>query len=249
MEYIGKANKYYTLWNIYETTRSQFGETYKVRVHEYVKNISYSLETAKEKYPNAIVDENLRGTHSWESPIDNYGPATEYPTDCFPKGKYAGKKIEECTDLDYLQWAINSILYAERAEIAERVLVSNGYRRLNEYAIVSPETANGIDEKNAIVAEAVSEIEKGNKLTLNAEYNPNEEGEIVDKQTGIKFVFPELGRFYYHGYEYYLPVCNGKSKRVKGKTVEVVAGRYELDTERHGWENQLTVYVKSFNVK
>ena len=246
MEYIGKANKYWTLWNIYEETRYSFGEPYKVCVHQYLKNISYSLKVAQEKYPDAIVDENLRGTHSWESAVVSDKP--EFPEDCFQKGQYRGKKIAECKDLDYLQWAIGSILYGEGAKIAEDVLVANGYRRLNEIAIVGPETVSDIDRKNEIVKDAVARIERGETLTCNVDYNPNEDHEVVDCSTNIVFHFPEISVQHYRGYEYYLPMLNGKAKRVKGKTIEVVPDHYEVETDRCGWEDRLTVYVKSFKV-
>lgn len=249
MKYIGKANKFYTLWEVYEDTRYFRGEPYKVSVHEYLKNISFDLETAKSKYPDATVDETLHGTHSWESPV--VAPTSEPVVDptVFPKGKYAGKKIAECKDLDYLQWAIGPILYGEGAKIAEDVLVANGYRRLNDMVIADPETVADIDRKNEIVKDAVARIERGETLTCNVEYNLNEDHEIVDRSTNIVFFFPEIRVQYYRGYEYYLPVVNGKAKRVKGKTIEVVPDHYEVETNRYGWEDRLTVYVKSFKIK
>ena len=247
MKYIGKANKYWTLWEVYEDTRYFRGEPYKVSVHEYLKNISFDLETAKDKYPDAIVDENLHGTSSWESPVASYDKP-DYPDDCFQKGKFRGTKIADCKDLEYLQWALGSILHGEAARIAEEILVGHGYRRLNDLAIVDPETAADIDRKNAAVDDAITRIERGEKLTLVADYNPTEEHEIVDHSTGIVFNFPEISVQYYRGYEYYLPVSNGKAKRVKGKTVEVVPDHYERETNRYGWKDRLTVYVKSFKV-
>ena len=247
MKYIGKANKYWTLWEVYEDTRYFRGEPYKVSVHEYLKNISFDLETAKEKYPGAIVDENLRGTSSWESPVASYSKP-DYPDDCFQKGKYAGSRIEDCTDLEYLQWAIGPILYGEAARIAEEILVRHGYRRLNEIAIVDPDTAADIDRKNAAIDDAIARIERGERIEFTTNYNPNDKGEVTDPETRIVFVFPEIRMFYYAGHEYFLPTVNGKAKRVKGKTIEVEAERYERDTDRHGWEDLLTVYVKSFKV-
>ncbi len=247
MKYIGKANKYWTLWEVYEDTRYFRGEPYKVTVHEYLKNISFDLETAKSKYPDAAVDENLRGTHSWESPVESYDKP-DYPDDCFQKGKFRGTKVADCTDLDYLQWAVGSILHGEAARIAEEILVGHGYRRLNDIVIADPETVADIDRKNEIVKDAVARIERGETLTCNVEYNLNEDHEIVDRSTNIVFFFPEISVQYYRGYEYYLPVVNGKAKRVKGKTIEVVPDHYEVETDRYGWEDRLTVYVKSFKV-
>lgn len=250
MKYIGKANKYYTLWEVYKATRSDYlGHPYEVTVHEYLKNISYSLDTAKSKYPDAPVDESLHGTSSWETPVT---PATNErnsdPT-VFPKGKLAGTKIAECTDLEYLHWALENILYGEGAEIAERVLTDNGWRRLNEYAIVPPEAVKDIDDCNRMLGSVISRIDRGERVEFTTNYNPDSEGRVVDPTTRITFVFPEISMFYYAGHEYFLPTVNGKAKRVKGKTIDAEVERYELDTDTYGWEHDLKVYIKSFKVK
>ena len=54
MEYIGKSNKFYTLWEVtIESRTTNRGERYHVTTHQYIKNISFDLNTAKSKYPNA----------------------------------------------------------------------------------------------------------------------------------------------------------------------------------------------------
>ena len=250
MKYIGKANKYYTLWEVYNATRSDYlGHPYEVTVHEYIKNMSYSLDTAKSQYPDAPVDESLRGTSSWETPVDapSSNPVTD-PT-VFPKGKYAGTKIAECTDLEYLHWAQDNILTGESAEIAERVLTDNGWKRLNECAIVSPDVAKNIDTTNDMLSGVISRIDRGERVEFTTNYNPDSEGRVVDPTTRITFVFPEVSMFYYAGHEYFLPTVNGKAKRVKGKTIDAEVDRYELDTDTYGWEHDLKVYIKSFKVK
>lgn len=52
-EEIGFANKFYTLWMVYER---KYSKTYV-----YVKNISFSKEKAQTLYPNATFNEELRG--------------------------------------------------------------------------------------------------------------------------------------------------------------------------------------------
>ena len=57
-EAIGFANKFYTLWSVYETK-------YK-KIYTYIKNISFSKERAHQLYPNAEFVDELRGkTHSF----------------------------------------------------------------------------------------------------------------------------------------------------------------------------------------
>jgi hypothetical protein len=220
-----------------------------VTVHEYIKNISFSLDTAKAHYPDAPVDESLRGTSSWETPVS--APTSNPVTDqtVFPKGKLAGTKIAECTDLGYLHWALGSILYGEAAQIAEQVLTDNGWRRLNEYAIVPPDAAKEIDDYNRMVDSVISRIGNGERIEFTTDYNPDDKGEVTDPETKIVFVFPEISMFYYAGHEYFLPTTNGKAKRVKGKTVSAEVDRYELDTDTCGWQHSLKVYIKSFKVK
>jgi hypothetical protein len=167
----------------------------------------------------------------------------------FPKGKYAGMEIAKCTDLDYLHWALDSILYGERAQIAERALTDNGWRRLNDYEIVPPDVAKDIDGANSMIDSAISRIENGDRIEFTTDYNPDYNGEVTDPETKIVFVFPEISMFHYAGHEYFLPTVNGKAKRVKGKTVEAEVDRYELDTDTHGWQHKLKVYIKSFKVK
>lgn len=250
MKYIGKANKFYTLWEVYNTTRSDYaGHPYKVTVHEYIKNISYSLDTAKAQYPDAPVDESLRGTSSWETPVTPATSERNSDQTVFPKGKYAGAKIADCTDLEYLHWALNNILYDESAEIAERVLTDNGWRRLNEYAIVAPDTVKYIDDCNRMIADVVSRINQCGRVEFTTNYNPDYNGEVTDPETRITFVFPEVCKFYYAGHEYFLPANNGKAKKVKGKTIDAEVDRYELNTDTCGWEHHLKVYIKSFKIK
>ena len=58
MQYIGKANKFYTLWEVTERKMTSLrGNTYTVINHQYFKNISFDLAKAKKLYPNAIIDE------------------------------------------------------------------------------------------------------------------------------------------------------------------------------------------------
>ena len=42
-----------------------------------------------------------------------------------------------------------------------------------------------------------------------------------DWQSEYKFKFKEGNEYYYKGYTYYLPVLNGKSKRIKNKTIVI----------------------------
>ena len=69
-EAIGFANKFYTLWTVYET---KYKKTYIYR-----KNISFSKEKAQKLYPDAVFVDDLRGkTHSFTVSIGG-GEGSEY---------------------------------------------------------------------------------------------------------------------------------------------------------------------------
>ena len=69
---IGFANKYYTLWQISEDKQNLGNGRFSIVTHHtYIKNISFDRQTAIEKYPDAIIDETLKGkTQSWDSVRD-----------------------------------------------------------------------------------------------------------------------------------------------------------------------------------
>ena len=91
MYYIGFSNKYYTLWNIEEETRSLGnGCNYVITHYWYVKNISFDKDKAFAQYPEAVFDENLRGmTRSWSSRPKEVWTCV----DVFRFGKYKFDKI------------------------------------------------------------------------------------------------------------------------------------------------------------
>ena len=83
-------------------------------------------------------------------------------------------------------------------------------------------------------------INNNEVLTFVAECNPNEYGELyVDK---IKYCFKEVGENYYNGYQYYLPIMNGKQKRIKNKKVNVTKYTSTVDN------NKITINIIDFTV-
>ena len=228
---IGFANKMYTLWSktFIETNRGGFN-TYK-----FIQNISKDLEVAKNKYPNAEIDLTLRGHREitrmvFEKP--------KYNDDEFSFGKYAGEKIAESTDYKYLAWYYGQIEHdTTRKEIIKSILEPLGYGFRGELCIMDPETYKYYLEEKAIEEAAKKMVESGN-IEFVPEYNIDYEGEInVD---GILYRFENFQEFFYSGYEYYLPVLNGKSKRIKNKKVIV--------TEFEKLEDE-TILIKNFKVE
>ena len=228
---IGFANKYYTLWQISEETKPLGnGCNYVITHYTYIKNISFDKKTALAKYPGATLNENLRGmTRSWDS-----APKEVWDNvDTFRFGKYAYTKIADNTDANYLEWYWNQV-YDDHKEDVGSVLKSRGYeiRSYNsgsEY-LMSPEAL-----ENERIAEAnkntvLEGLKKNNPFNISFDHNPNYEGycRIED----VLYHFQQVHENYYQGWEYYLPVVNGKQKRIKNKNL--VIKNYTYRTEDNG---------------
>jgi len=241
MKAIGFANKFYTLWEVTkDTVYYNNGRHEEITKCNYIKNISFDKETAMKAYPGVEFDESLKGhTRSWESVKiiwDN--------VNTFRFGKYSGMKIDDVYNNSYLEWYWNNI-YGDHRDYVSSVLESRGYeiRKFNsgtEY-IVSPEFVEAEKIHNAKVNEFVKKLEANKPLDVITEYNPNDEGEIVDDYATYKFA--EVKENYYRGFTYYLPVLNGKAKRIKNKNLIIKKYTYMVEN------NNITVNILDFEVK
>jgi len=246
---IGFANKFYTLWNITEETRPLGnGCNYVVTHYTYIKNISFDKETALAKYPNATLDENLRGkTQSWNSEKEVWNNV-----DVFRFGKYKYEKIDN-TDLNYLSWYWDQI-DGDHKEYVGKILEANGYEiRTNTYTDYYGEihTSTYLMDPESLENERLEEIEKNKVLTelaknepLNIciDHNPNYEGNC--RIGDVIYHFQQVHENYYQGFEYYLPVLNGKQKRIKNKNL--VIKNFTYRTEDNGL---ITVEILDFEIK
>lgn len=246
MQYIGKADKFYTLWEVNTETRTTMrGETYRVTTHQYIKNISFDLVKATNKYPNAILDTSLRGHSSWTS-VDYPKP----PVDEFQGGKYRGDKIAECTDYQYLHWAydLGYIIPWESREIVLGILESHGYRKINDTHIATPEEVERIEKSYTECEEAQKTLEEFGSIKIVATKNLDEFGNL--SIGNIEFNFPNYKELEYAGYPYGLPIdSNGKAKRIKNKEIEIIPESWETVIDEYGWGATLNVEVKDFKVK
>jgi hypothetical protein len=86
------------------------------------------------------------------------------------------------------------------------------------------------------------------KFTI--ERNPSEDGCVRVNITENHFVdlyFNDVKAFFYNGYEYYLPVLDGKSKRVKGKELEYCIEI--INTEINKESGNCTQIANMLNIK
>ena len=243
---IGFTNKYYTLWEISEETKPLGnGISYIVTHYNYIKNISFDKETAISKYPNAVIDENLRGkTQSWESKKEVWDNV-----DTFRFGKYRGEKITG-SDISYLEWYWDQV-DSEHKDYVSKILVENGYE-IRKYCY---KTENGTTESEYLMSpeclreearckeelnKKIAELNTSNVLDLFIESNPDYEGNYRDGN--IIYHFKEVKENYYKGFNYYLPVINGKAKRIKNK--KIVIKKFEWKVEN----DNLTIEILDFEI-
>lgn len=246
MKYIGKSNKFYTLWDVYSETRhTQRGEAYKVTHHQYIKNISFDKDIAMSKHPDAVLDENLHGHSSWTS-VDY----PKLPVDEFKAGKYRGDKIAECTDYQYLHWAydLGYIIPYDAREIVLGILESQGYRKINDTHIATPEEVERIEKSYTECEEAQKTLEEFGSIKIIAVKNLDEFGNL--SIGNIEFNFPNYKELEYRGYHYGLPIdSTGKAKRIKNKEIEIIPASWETVINEYGWGATLNVEVKDFKLK
>ena len=245
MEYIGKAKKFYTLWEVSsEPYVSSRGRDFIATHHRFVKNISFDFDKAVAKHPNATVDLTLCGHHSWTS----YQPVKP-AADVFNAGKYYKQKIADCTDYDYMHWAFDkeNVIPFESRDLVESILTDHGYRRINENHIATPEEVAEI-ENSYEEAEEISEIlETEGKIDILPMSNLTEDGNLTIEK--VTYIFPNFKVNCYAGYFYGLPTnAKGQGKRIKGKMVEIIPESWEIKENEYGWGATLEVKVKDFNI-
>ena len=209
---IGFGGKQYTGWMIY-------GDEYV-----YIRNLGADLEEAKRRWGCDEVDMELHG-HRYV-PIERTAykeyKEVSYESDCFSYGKYKGEKINKNNDLDYIVWYFNNLFYEGNSErrqnLADRINeLNNGrYVYYNDGFFTKDDPWLLIRIKADSMKDA---IKSHSEITFDNEKNPDSDGMLY--YGDIQFQFESVAKYYYKGFEYYLPVANGKSKRVKGKRITI----------------------------
>lgn len=215
--FIGFSNKYYTLWTMSIETRTIGYNTYNIHYYNYIKNLSMDKDVAFEKAPKgAVYNELLRGkSASFEKRewiIDN---------DKFHNGKYNGMLFTECSDYEYLAWFFSSVATFEQRKNIIPILEANGYKYDEHGLLWTPDELAEIAKHNDRIATSNEILKNNNPITIDIKCNVDENGEYYDCDSEIKIKFPEIQGNYYRGFEYYLPVMNGKAKRIKNKTITI----------------------------
>ncbi|MCH5167424.1 MAG: hypothetical protein J1F35_05965 [Erysipelotrichales bacterium] len=226
--------------------KTEFGEKWGYR-----KNVSMDIDKVKELYPDLEIDTELKG----HKPIffDTSEKINDYNK--FRFGQYKGQLISECANYSYLKWYYHECAWESRPYIQE-VLEEAGYQILSSFYyldedgekecrrltdnIYSPEEWENYLKKDREELETIKSLRKASSFEFIPESNLDDAGGYYDEESGTTYFFPEVKECYYSGYRYYIPVINGKGKRIKNK--KIVVTEFETNPINR------TVKIKSFKV-
>lgn len=204
------------MWNIFELETVYYTdihgnqqEHYKKYLAEYVKNVSIDENKTREQFPNLEIDKTLHGSISFR-----FVKRGEDLTPWILKfGKHGGEDVRDIvkTDIEYLLFLIR-----DRGFDSKWVEIVKETPEYKEY-VENEEQVKNDNIKN------IKPLDSGKHLftiSCNPSYLYNS---VVIKLTNyhfIELVFEDVKEQYYNGISYYLPVINGKAKRLKGKEFE-----------------------------
>ncbi|BBI90540.1 hypothetical protein HYO65_gp148 [Tenacibaculum phage PTm1] len=238
---IGFSNKYFTLWDVCESTEyNSNGLPYKTTSYMYIQNLSIDKDSALNKAYNLgckskIVDYSLKGTKGWITKEKLYSDIPKHLAPFFMFGKYCDENIFDCTDYKYLYW-----YYSETNNIpAKKVLLNNGYFEHNG-DLLSESEYNKINKLNKIISNIGDTIiiTCDRNLKVDDDYNAYGYFEVSD-DIKLPFYFNDFKVYDYRGIEYALPTINGAGKRIKNKQLEIKVSEVTSDVD---------IIVESFKI-
>jgi hypothetical protein len=221
---IGKANKFYTLWNINKVEMWSGPYRYYNVNYNFIKNVAMDKNKAIKKVEAVygkkyILDETVRGSGSW---IKNGWKKRQYvcngPNTVIGFGKYSENTLQEVWDIDkeYITWLSET----SNVDIASSITKCDFWiKHLQEQEVEKNKKSASI---NTIDYDDVIEVTfDGNlKIADNIAYYNHKIGDLI-----LTLQFKHFKTYYYAGYEYGLPVITvGKKKsgkRIKNKTYKL----------------------------
>lgn len=246
MQVIGFTNKFYTLWEVSVSDKVIGNERFTVTHYRYVKNISFDEKKVKALYPDVEVNMELRGHSSFYTTDRVY-----INQDKFQFGKYQGQLISECTDYDYVHWYIAQCISDENKLSCEECLLKGGYTIIscrNDHKLyLNPTQMKELEQKS----QAVEEIEYSFETNGYADVTITSNAEEIDENKfacrtnveGVRVLFDNAKEMYYNGYYYYLPVIDGKAKKLKNKVVRISPSNVETITDSTLGHKELEINV------
>ena len=217
----------FTVWDIYYTYETlDENRRYKISNYKYLGTVNEQSENI-----DTIAYNRIRSFKHKDIEFTN--------NDTFRFGKYEGRKIKDVKDLRYTKWYFKQIEDANHKKFIKDYLYDNWYEFRTssdgeEYA-VSPITIKYENQRKIKQNDTLKKAINGKKVLLEITSNPKEDGRII--VDGVVYYFPKVVSRYYEGYIYYVPVTNGKAKRIKNKIIE--ANLFELNGQ---------VFISNFKV-
>ena len=242
---IGKADKYFTLWDVSSTNhygQDMSGNSYLSYVStwfDYKQNLSMTESKAIEKakgfgVTDLVPNEDLRGKHrSWKK-IERFPePKIE---NVFTFGKFRGDLFVEKDerDIQYMKWYYDQENFVSNDS---KIVLRNRIVELNpeEFCIYNDELETVEFKEKMESVDSKNEFISTNGF-VDVFVDRNVDSEHILYVDGIWFVFPAVKQNWYNGYPYYLPVFDGKAKRIKNKNVRIHIKRKATDAEPFDWE-------------
>ena len=240
---IGKADLYFTLWDVSSTNNyatDLSGKSYLSYIstwYQYKQNLSLDETKAIAKavdfgVTDLVPDEELRGKrNSWKARKYFDVPIVE---NVFTFGKYRGKLFVEGNDVSYMKWYYGEDNFAS---VSSKNTLRNRIVELDPetYCIYNDELETvEFREKMETVELKMAEIEKTGSIEVFVDRNIDGYDKVLYAD-GMYFMFENVKENFYNGYSYYLPMFDGKAKRIKNKNVKFSIERKATENEPFDW--------------
>lgn len=219
---IGFASEFYTLWRLdcepyFDSQGRLLGYHWR---GTFIKNVAKDIARVRELFPDLEIDTSLRGHHSFNT-FEAHKEV--FPDDVFGFGKYKGQYIESCTDVEYLHWAWDGDYLTDANKVHAAVVLNQaGYHIIDGFLYSASQYDTLMQHR-----EFENTINAGNPFNVLFESSLNNYGQYFFR--GQVLNFKDYKTMYYNGYEYGLPIVNGKTKRIKGKTFRILSYNLKED--------------------
>ena len=242
---IGFSGKYYSLWEGKVVTRTMEWGSETRRYYSFKKLLGKNLDKIKAAYPGVEINEKLNGRRR---NFEEFDKRIISSPNHFHFGKYARTRIDECEDLNYLEWYVEQITdNKEHLDVVTRYLEKNGYEISwcgKKIYLLNPIEIKRRGLTKDKYKDILKKIETGEPIFIAPDKNLNGDGVYYNPNMEITYKFKEFSHYYGGGYWYTLPTINGTGKRIKFKNVTITKYTYEFDEK-----GNLIINVDEFNVK
>lgn len=222
---IGFSKKYFTLWDVIETTEFEQVEgvnlPFKLISFNYLQNLSMDEEQAKRKaifknVENFEIDFDLYGRNaSFSKRQELFSKIPSNKSFFFEFGKYKGKQIS-LIDVDYLFWYYQETLNVN----AKAILLKNGFVEINGQ-VVHYEHGLKISLRELIIEEIEGKTELEVEVLSNIDFSSKRFRFAIKDEVFHGVYSEEIKVLDYNGFFYGLPLIKGKAKRIKNKKAKI----------------------------